>query len=343
MTPTDTVHSYLINTPPPNKVWELTEHTQLPVYIHIPKCGGTFTRSAMFELMRLYCLAVHKIPPVRRGAVVSIGEGDPSITAYCFVRRGDTVLPQTPDSVQNKIFYRMSVDEFTDSLGRGELDVFSVSIHSVLMRVGMVEGWAKIERKLLEQYKLNYFTSMRPSFDRAVSLYYVQKKRNPDLSCFHSIEPSLEEFMEFLMSPHSERNWVSSFLAYVFGLETKPHALHPESFAKLEKIMESKVETISLNKLGDGVRKVFSEAYSPYIGDLLVNYEPQADPFHINKTVKPIQFKSEDIKEACLKEFKNANSYDVALFEKFVEADEHMMSLSQIKNQVDTEIITMNT
>ena len=59
--------------------------------------------------------------------------------------------------------------------------------------------------------------------------------------------------------------------------------------------------------------------------------------------VGPTRFKPQEVEEECLRHFKNANSYDIALFEKFVEADEHMMSLSQIKNQVDTEIITMNT
>ena len=34
--------------------------------------------------------------------------------------------------------------------------------------------------------------------------------------------------------------------------------------------------------------------------------------------VEPIKFKPDDVVEACLQEFKNANSYDIALFEKIV-------------------------
>lgn len=72
-------------------------------------------------------------------------------------------------------------------------------------------------------------------------------------------------------------------------------------------------------------------------------YEVMRDVEVLMQPKEQTRFKPRDVEEACLREFKNANSYDIALFEKFVEVDEHMMSLSQNKNLVDTEIITLNT
>lgn len=319
----DLVHSYLANTPPPENAAELKGHEEIPVHIHIPKCGGTFIRRTLSELLRLYCLAVHKIIPVKRGAVILIGDCPDSIlphagsaqtgiTAYCVIQKNDYTPPKPPGTEADTMLYRMPVEDFIESIKNGSLDVFSISVTSVLLMRKRANDLEKIERSL----KLKYFVSLRAPFERANSLYFVHKKRHPDLPCFSEAPPSLQEFEKFLLSEYSEPNWVSCFLAYVFNSKTGGVANAPmseEVFKSLAQVM-STVATIPMSSIGKGLRDLFSEVYSPYIGNLALEIESQAPDEYFNRGHNKKAYNQNNINANCLNYFNTANSYDIELY-----------------------------
>ena len=323
----DIVHSYLANTPRPEGLSDLREHREIPVHIHIPKCGGSFVRHTLFHLLRLYCLAVRGIPPVKQGAIIYIGGDDtigkpPHLIAYCFFAPPDVKLTKTPDLADQKIFYRIPVEKFLELSKKGYLDVFSISATSLILGRKQTEEFNEIERAWDGEFTLRYFTTLRDPFERAKSLYYVQKNLRPHLACFSYEYACLREFEDFCMAHYSEPNWVSRFLAYLFKNDTGAEAdgvMTNAIFDSLLTSMGRKVRVISMRNIGQGLQEVFSEVYSPYIGGLAAEIESQGPSECFNRTTKDINFKPEDLREACLNEFKSANSYDIALFQKYHE------------------------
>lgn len=321
------VHSYLANVPFPEKLVDLKKHVEIPVFIHVPKCGGTFIRRTLFELLRVYCLAVHKIIPAKQGAIILIG-GEPNfvlphaglaqtgIIAYCAIKNKNYLPPKPSGTESEKILYRMPVEDFTEAIKNENLDVFSMAVTSVLL----IREQESDLRKIEEVLKLKYFVSLRSPFERAKSLYFVHKNRDPYLPCFYENTPSLQEFEKFLLSQYSEPNWVSCFLAYVFSNKTGGLANAPmseEIFKNLTQVMNS-VSIISMESIGKGLRDIFSKVYSSYIGNLALDVELRAPDIYFNRGYNKKSYRANDIGGDSLAIFNSKNSFDIELFKRHV-------------------------
>ena len=317
----DIVQSYKANNPPPDGIAELKEHREVPVHIHIPKCGGTFVFRAMTYLLRLYTSSVYKTPAAIQGAVIYLGGDElsgksPHLVAFCFFSPHDFSIPKNLNFPEKQIFYQMPVVDFLEAVSTKNLDVFSMAVTSEIMARDQIQDLVQIKAALKHRYVLRYFTAMRPPLERAHSLYYVHKKRNPRFLGFCGREPSLQEFSDFVESPFSEPNWVSRFLAYV--LHEPPLApktpMEEPVFEKLVRVMQAEVKTFQTSSLGVGLRDFFTEVYSPYIGDFALQFESQSPAVMFNRTNKKLVFKPSDLCEKRRNAFTEANSYDIALF-----------------------------
>jgi hypothetical protein len=322
----DLVHSYLSKFSPPDNISELKDHKEIPVHIHIPKCGGSFIRSSLVHLLRIYCWSVRGVLAEKQGAIIYLGgdgilSSEPHLIAFCFFAPPNFAIPTNPDLEKtHKIYRRMAVDDFLKAVEEGHLDVFCLAATSLVLGLRQSQDLLKIETAWENEFKLRYFTVLRDPFERAKSLYYVLKQRSDDLPYFSSARPSLQEFSEFIA--YHEPNWVSRFLSYLFKNETGAEAdgvMNSTIFKSLLNSMEQKVKVIPMQSIGRGLQEIFSDVYSPYIGDFAVDLESRGPSEYFNRTTKDIIFKPEDIEKERLKKFEAANSYDIALFQKYHE------------------------
>jgi hypothetical protein len=278
----------------------------------------------------------------KQGAIIYLGgdgilSSEPHLIAFCFFAPPNFAIPTNPDLEKtHKIYRRMAVDDFLKAVEEGHLDVFCLAATSLVLGLRQSQDLLKIETAWENEFKLRYFTVLRDPFERAKSLYYVYKKRDPFMPCFFEHSPSVQEFSAFLLSHYSEPNWVSCFLAYVFRNEAESgpeDKITEGTFSALIQTMTEKVKVAPMGDIGGHLRDLFSEVYSPYLGEFAIKLELAASDEYLNRAPKELDFKPKDVQEACLKEFKNANSYDIALFEKFAGfTDEHMMSLKAQAN-----------
>jgi hypothetical protein len=298
---------------------------KVPIHLHIPKCGGTFVRRLQNRLVELYCASYvqsEKVLPERL-VVRSKNHAEPLAVVY-------TTSEKPIEQLE------ISWDGLLSAWESGSLELFSITLTPETYQ-DTGGSYSKFIDSVSSKRGVSWYTVLRDSFEKAVSMYYVLQARG----VFPVAKDCLREFESFLRSPHSGNNWNSKFLSKI--LVSLEGELNDTEFGSLIKTMKTDVTVIPFKQIGKGVEYVFSDTYSAYIGKFASFFESEAGSNMFNRTPKQVKFKPQDVEEACLREFKNANSYDIALFEKFVEGDEHTMSLTQNKNQVDSEIITWNT
>ena len=278
----DWVSEYINSNP---RMPELLEKSKLPVYLHIPKCGGTFVRVAIYEMLRLYCGVGHGKVPRDWAATIEVGAGgDPDLVV-------NGVLREIPEDCRVEgTNYTMSRDRFLDFARKGEMDIFAV--------IATSEMWASKSREVLVALeeicgkKFCFFATFKDPFERALSMYYVQKQRGVVLNSFFlpANESSLEEFSAFLTSYDSEPNWASQFLDY---LGTK------------------NVRIGGLDRVVSFLSSFFSEIYHPVVG-MAAEFSGGA----VNVTQKESVYRLEELSAECVSAYLNLHARDIDLWSR---------------------------
>jgi len=196
-----------------NGLTDLVKQNEIPVFIHIPKCGGTYVRGSFFLLNKFYCLYGKKLHQNKAGAIF-ITDKSKEPFALIYITQNPSIA--NPKFVISENIHRMSTNEFIDYASSKCFYIFAVAMTSVIIKDHCQEQLSLILDYLKTLYKIKLFISIRDPFERAKSLYYVHKARNTQLECFNSEQPCIEEFSRFLSSHYSEPNWISMFLSYIF-------------------------------------------------------------------------------------------------------------------------------
>lgn len=276
----DWVSEYINSNP---RMPELLGKNELPVYLHIPKCGGTFVRVAIYEMLRLYCGVGHGKVPKDWAATIEVGAGgDPDLVV-------NGVLREIPEDCRVEgTNYAMSRERFLDFARKGGVDIFAV--------IATSEMWASKSREVLVALegicgkKFCFFATFKDPFERALSMYYVQKQRGVVLNSFFlpANESSLEEFSAFLTSYDSEPNWASQFLDY---LGTK------------------NVRIGGLDRVVSFLSSFFSEIYHPAVG-----MAAEFDGGPVNVTQKESVYRLEELSDECVSAYLNLHARDIDLW-----------------------------
>lgn len=297
---------------------DFVNQNEIPVFIHIPKCGGTYVRGSFFLLNKFYCMYCKNLPQNKGGAIF-ITDKSKEPFALIYVTQNPTIA--NPKFVMTENIYRMSTNEFLKYASSGYFYVFAVAITSVVIKDHCQEQLSLILDYLKTLYKIKLFISIRDPFERAKSLYYVHKARNTQLECFNSEQPCVEEFSKFLSSHYSEPNWISMFLSYIFKQYTfydfnKHVPIIDTTYELLTSHLDSSVDIVTLPNITKYASEMLSNIYFPSMGNLLFYYESIAPSIAFNSTIKAIDFSSEDVDVNSLAAFKLNSKYDFLLFEQ---------------------------
>ena len=298
-----------------------TDCYDLPVYIHIPKCGGSFIRQGLSFLNQFYCMAFYGYSTENASTILVTSTNQQPFLIANVIKISDTDCT----NLKNGDIIRLTTEEFLKVLSSKCYKVFALTITSIFVRDACESKLKLITQHLVnQQYNLIYFSSFRNPIERAKSLYYVHKKTKTLIPCLDLLKnPSKEEFSVFLSSHYSEPNWVSMYLSYIFNEYThytfnETVSLADTNFQLLKEHMLSNVRLFSLDDLSKSVSMLFADLYTLPIDNLLTNFETAFSEFNqFNKTDKINDFHITEVDNISIQTFKTNSCYDFALYELF--------------------------
>ena len=298
---------------------DCTKQTKLPVFIHVPKCGGTFIRGSFFLLNKYCCIYQKKLNQNNAGVIFIVDKSKQPFALIYVTQNSNTINPKFV--IKENIHY-LKTDEFLDFMSSNCFDVFAIAITSVVIKDRCQDQIELILTYLKTLYELKMFVVLRDPFERAKSLYYIHKYNKTPLDCFTSDQSSLIEFNKFLSSHYSESNWITMFLSYVFKRYTKYDYdptlnITDDIFSLLNGYLNStKVDLVLLPNLVSYFSKILCDIYMPLYGTLLNYHALNATSATFNSTIKAINFRSEDVDQNSLTTFKLNSKYDFLLFQQ---------------------------
>ena len=272
------------------------QNANIPVFLHIPKCAGTYTLQLLIQLLYIYSNLKFKITAPKKHAVVyQIYENDLLFLRVLALDAKKDIRP----GEDTELFKNLDFNSFLKLCHSGDLDIFCMVVTSQALRIKNKDFLSIIS--LVEEKSFIFFTNVRSVFSRCLSLYYVHKKNKRELSSLYlpHDEYSVEEFSKFLNSGDSSPNWISYFFSSIFNMNTR------EVFEFVKKYMGVAHITDTVPQLADILKPIHGQGLTNFL-----KYLPQTEinPGRYTKVYTPA-----DISMVALEGFKKLHSGDLAL------------------------------
>ena len=272
------------------------ESSNIPVFLHIPKCAGTYTLHILIQLLYVYSYLKYKvIEPKKHGVVYQVYEDD---WLYLRVLALDAKKDTRPGEA-TELFKNLDYNGFLKLCHSGDLDIFCIVVTSQAFRVKNRDFLSIISS--VEQKSFIFFTNIRSVFSRCLSLYHVHKKNKrqmPSLYLPHD-EFSAEEFSKFLTTADSSPNWILQFFTHIFNMHTREVTEFVKKYMGIAHITEVVPQLI--------------DVLNPMYGKGLTNFLTYLPQTHINAGNYAAVYTPTDLTVETLEKFKNAHSHDLAL------------------------------
>jgi hypothetical protein len=271
-------------------------HEHVPVFVHIPKCAGTYTLSVLRELLRLHSYLTFRSTPMENLIIFEIkhrGVTCISILALDAKKSSKVYI--------GKYEHTTDFENFINFYNTGDISVFAVAVTSGMQAHKKQEELYKI-LEILEK-KCVFFTNLRTPYSRAFSMYKVHKANNRKLASLNLKYSghSPAEFENFLTSPDSEPGWVKDYLSYTFQ-KTQEELI---TF-----LQNSVYSTHFLNAL-DQINFIFRKLYGDSLANFL-NFIPTVQ-LNENKGVPIKLYNPEELSDEGLDKYKKLHSVDIEL------------------------------
>jgi hypothetical protein len=267
------------------------------VFLHVPKCGGTYILGVIGELLRMYSYLKHRRTPMLNLITFDIVDyRSPHIKIFA------TDKMKFDRCYSNTYRYVTNLEEFLKLYATGQISVFAAACTSRLLTTKKQDELFTFLEKVDKQPV--FFTALRTPYSRVMSMYYVHKKTQTILPSLSSDTPegNLEEFSNFIISHDSEVDWLHRYLVYVFQKFNEDillnfctnylHAEHTENcFAHIKVVFEA----------------VYGTSLSKYLDFL------PPDIVYKNQGIKHKIFTPEDLSDETLQKFKKLHAKDSAI------------------------------
>jgi len=193
---------------------------KIPVYYHIPKCGGTYISSLYEDLnVKLARKETNKFKQfnnkICRKAIVHI-QKNRFIVIYCIVQIQDLLKINCDiDSYYNNF----SIEELLNLLDQNKIKITSIFIKPT-GDGNLLHSRREVD-KLLKYIKKEavYFTIVRDIFDRLYSEYSYLINSMSNHETTHEYYRSYHDFEQFLIQSNGYNNQISRQIAYNIPLD----------------------------------------------------------------------------------------------------------------------------
>jgi len=275
----------------------------IPVFLHIPKCAGTFTLGILGELLRLYSyLVFRKVPKANLITFELLFQKNShacaaGLTAYAV----DANKNQRTYAEKNNC--RIDFDDFLKLLETGDVEIFCLAVTSKLLSNDAQDKLFLLQEASTKPFV--YFMHLRSVYSRCLSMYNVHKAvgtiRLKTLTLPRD-EASLEEFSTYLISYDSEPEWLHIFISYIFP------ALAP---SKIPEFSKSYITAGAFYDARKTIKEVFSSVYGKVLGDF-VDYIPDEMVLG-NKGISLANYRPSELSTEVVEKYKRLHEKDIHL------------------------------
>lgn len=269
------------------------KNANIPVFLHIPKCAGTFTLQLLIQLLFVYSYLKFRVfQPEKYWVVYQVYDGD-----LLFLRVLTLDTKKENRGVKN--FQDIKFDDFLNLYRSGDIHIFCMVVTSqaflvknnpFLSAIGAVRNKSFI-----------FFTNLRSVFSRCLSLYHVHKKNKKPLASLYlpHDEYSIDEFSKFLKSHDSSPGWISYFFSTVFNM----------SPSEVSMFVKNYVGATHITGVIPQLEYVFSSVY----GEGLTNFLKSLPEVHMNDGNYSNSFTPDSLSSEDMEAFKRLHSNDITL------------------------------
>jgi hypothetical protein len=186
---------------------------KIPIFLHIPKSGGTYVWTWAVSILRLWCRKNN----INDAMNISVESNNKTVfTVFCRI-------PNFKDNENfyvnpvNNYYFNIDIDLFLSELSNKKIDIFFITVKS--------EGFSLLRKKIIESIcdivnmKPIYYMTMRDSFSTCQSLYnYLNSEKSNHELTHGSIKFS--NFSDYLKSTKLSDSWLIRVLMNISDNES---------------------------------------------------------------------------------------------------------------------------
>lgn len=287
-----------------NKPWYGTSvslgHQFVPCYLHVPKCGGTYTREALQLAFSIYCYSNGALD-YKIFSVFMDNQKSPHLIVFAMSLR--SMLHES-----RKAYVDVTMPELEMALKTEGVDIFAVIVTSASMLGNSHLNLRTVES--LSDKPFKYLMSYREPLHRCVSMYFEIKKQELQLPVFvDGNELSVRDFVAYFNSDFCEYNWTALFISKIFDIPIED----VENYAKAH------ITMYDTSLAAAGLHHTLDRIYSnKYISSYLLEGGYIENILHRNSSSENKTKYLSAISNEEMDTFMSKNSYDQILYDNCV-------------------------
>jgi len=282
------------------------EKRDIPVFLHVPKSGGTYVLSWNINMFRKHAriLGLNKVNNHKLKLVKVYLENQSILQALAY--HPDFVTDNPSQNSASHFFREMTLNDFINQLQKDEIKLFSLIVDSQ----GFKYLYKNIFESIYNSANTNpiYYCLLRDPFTRSRSFYNYLKSVESSHELTHNLIKS-KTFDEYLASHELEDSWL---IRCINDMQDS----QPISELEFKKTCEF-LDNVKIKKMEQADSLINEIFYSCY--ELTIESLPDILPY-INKNESNGDIKNInicDIDPVILELFTNRTKYDYMIYNKY--------------------------
>jgi len=317
---------------------------KIPVFLHVPKNGGTYVNTITMKFFRLHALNNFWVDLQKEGKLLKkihkllvTSNGKEIMTVFVFdpfLRHESSNLYTLCNSEDTFASY-IDLDCFLNEILTENIKIFSILIKSrgfQFLRTGLFELIFEITNQIPI-----YYTFLRDPFYRCQSIYnYIKDQKSIHEETHNKIKS--KTFDEYLCSDELEDSWlIRELMQTPSGQE-----LHNDNFEEACLILD-KVKIKDINYCDKLINEVFEECYNLNIEKLNKLNDLIIDKGIEKNCLNKVKINFNEIEYSIQKIFLDKTKFDQYIYKKYCKNTLNFISNTNVDSNLNKIIYNLST